>query len=108
MTPASTTPATAVPRLRLAPLAEVRDLPAWREGLQHLAKDHRYHEIVSETLGFDCRAIVAEDETGVALAVQPCFFVEQDLVIAAPHAVRAFAGAVRRVYSHFLRPKVLM
>lgn len=100
--------ATATPRLRLAPLAEVRDLPAWREGLQRLAKDHRYYEIVAETLGFDCRAIIAEDETGVALAVQPCFFVKQDLVIAAPEPVRAFARAVRRILPSFLSPKVLM
>ena len=105
---ATSTMETATPRLRLASLAEVRELPAWREGLQRLAKDHRYYEIVADTLGFDCRAIVAEDEMGVALAVQPCFFVQQDLVVAASHAVRALASAVRRVFPRFLSPKVLM
>ena len=95
-------------RLRHVSLEAVRDLPAWREGLQHLVKDHRYYEIVADTLGFHCRAVVIEDGAGEVLAVQPCFFVEQDLVIAAPRLVRAVAGAIRRVVPRFLRPKVLM
>ena len=95
-------------RLRLAPVAEVRDLPAWRESMQHLAKDHRYYEIVADTLGFDCRAIVFEDATGNAVAVQPCFFVDQDVVIAAPRPVRAAVASIRRFLPRFLQIRILM
>jgi hypothetical protein len=93
---------------RLAPLAEVRELEVWRSGFQHLAKDHRYYEIVADTLGFDCRALVLEDESGRVLAIQPCFFVEQDLVVASPRAIRSIVGAVRRLFPRFLRLRLLM
>jgi hypothetical protein len=95
-------------RPRLASLAEVRDLPAWRDSMQHLVKDHRYHEIVADTLGFQCGALVLEDGTGAVLAVQPCFVAEQDLLMAAPAGLRALAGAIRRVLPRFLRVKMLM
>jgi len=101
-------PAATTLRLRLASAAEVRELPAWREGLQHLAKDHRYHEIVADTLGFDCRALVFEDTAGAVLAIQPCFLVEQDLVIASPRPIRTIAASIRRLFPSFLRPKILM
>ncbi len=93
---------------RLASLAEVRGLPAWREGLHHLAKDHRYYEIVADTLGFDCRALVLENGAGETLAVQPCFFVEQDLVVAGPTPIRALTARVRRIFPRFLRPRIFM
>jgi hypothetical protein len=86
----------------------VRNLPAWRESLQHLVKDHRYYEIVADTLGFECGALVLEDGTGAVLAVQPCFLVEQDLVITAPAPIRALAGMIRRIAPGFLRLKLLM
>jgi hypothetical protein len=94
--------------VRLASLAEARDLPVWCDGLRHLAKDHRYYEIVADTLGFDCRALLLEDHAGRVLAAQPCFFVEQDIVVAAPAVVRAVVGAVRRIFPRFLRLRILM
>ncbi len=89
-------------------MADVRDLEPWADGLRHLAKDHRYYEIVADTLNFDCRALVLADESGRVLAVQPCFFVEQDLVVAAPHVVRTLVRIVRRIFPRFLRLKLLM
>lgn len=100
--------ANATTRPRLASLAEVRELPAWRESLQHLVKDHRYHEIVADTLDFESGALVLEDEAGVTLAVQSCFLVEQDLLVTAPNPVRIVAGWIRRLAPRFLRVKMLM
>jgi predicted N-acyltransferase len=90
------------------PLAEVRDLPAWREGLRPLPKDHRYYEIVADTLRFDCRALILENDEGDVLAVQPCFFVEQDLLAAALEPLRKIAATVRRIFPGFLRLRMLM
>lgn len=96
--------------MRLAPLDEVRDWPEWRAALAGAAKDHRYYEIVADTLGaaFDCRALVIENEADVVCAVQPCFFVEQDLVAAAPALLRAFAAGIRQAFPKFLRMRMLM
>lgn len=95
-------------RVRLASLAEARTLPTWPDGLRHLAKDHRYHEIAAETLGFDSRVLLVEDAAGRPLAAQPCFFVEQDIVIAAPKIARSLVRAVRRIFPRFLRLRILM
>ncbi len=102
------TSASSAVRVRLAPLAEVRAWPAWRDGLRQLAKDHRYYEIVADTLGFDCRALILENAAGDALAVQPCFFVEQDLLTAAPAPLPACAAQIRRLFPRFLRPRIFM
>ena len=65
--------------VRLLTLGEVRALPRWRETLRGAAKDHRYYELIAETLGadFDCRALVVEDADGAVVAIQPCFFVSR-------------------------------
>ncbi|WP_157447666.1 GNAT family N-acetyltransferase [Chthoniobacter flavus] len=99
---------TANGRVRVAPLAEVREMDAWQQGLRNHTKDHRYYEIVADTLGFDCRAFVLEDSSGRVLATQPFFFVEQDLVVTAPAWIQAPVGFVRRAFPSFLRLKMLM
>lgn len=99
---------TAAGRIRVVPLTEVRETDAWQLGLRDQTKDHRYYEIVADTLGFDCRAFVLEDQAGQVLAVQPFFFVEQDLVVTAPAWIQGPVGFVRRAFPSFLRLKMLM
>ncbi len=95
-------------RVRLLPQCEVREWPLWRGAFSGLVKDHRYHELVADTLGFDCRVLVVEDTTGTALALQPCFFVEQDLVATAPSIIRRVVQALRRAWPRLLRLRMLM
>jgi hypothetical protein len=95
-------------RVRLASLAEATGLSIWRDGLGHLAKDHRYYEIVAETLGFDCRVLLLGDADAHPWAAVPCFFVEQDIAITAPKVVRTFVSFVRRFFPRFLRLQILM
>ena len=96
--------------VRLWRQAECRALPLWRAAFHGLAKDHRYHEIVDDTLGgdFDCRALVVHDHTGVPVAIQPCFFVEQDLLATAHPAVRSVLARLRRRWPRLLRLRMLM
>ena len=100
--------ATAHGRVRLMSMAELREWDGWQKAMRACVKDHRYYEVVAETLDFDCRAAVLEDHAGVARAVQPFFFAEQDLVVTAPRAVRLPVGWIRKLFPRFLRPKMLM
>ena len=95
-------------RLRFVPLAAAREWPAWRKEFAGRLRDHRFHELVADTLGFDCRALVLVNGEGEAGAVLPCFFVEQDLLAAAPTIFRQLAAAVRRAFPRFLRLRMLM
>jgi hypothetical protein len=95
-------------RVRIVHLAELRKWDGWQKAMRAFLKDHRYYEVVADTLGFDCRAAVLEDSAGEALAVQPFFFAEQDLVVTAPRAVRAPVAWVRKIFPRFLQLKMLM
>jgi Acetyltransferase (GNAT) domain len=99
---------TAHGRARIVHLAELRKWDHWQKALRASVKDHRYYEVVAETLGFDCRAAVLEDHAGAVRAVQPFFFAEQDLVVTAPRAVRLPVAWIRKFFPRFLRLKMLM
>ena len=88
------------------------DLPhhdAWQHAFTGKAKDHRFYEMVADTLGdqFEHRYLLLEDDAGTARAVQPIFFVQQNLVEGIP-ALRAPVAAVRHVFPRFLTMRVLM
>jgi hypothetical protein len=92
------------------PLEEVRGEPAWAAGLAGFAKDHRWYEIVADTLAadFDCRALVLEDERGVAHVIQPLFLVDQDVLATAPRWVQQIASALRKLAPRLLKLRILM
>jgi len=68
MMPPTLVPAASALRTRLVTVREARETDAWRASLRHLAKDHRYHEIVAETLAadFDGRCLLVENAEGEA------------------------------------------
>jgi hypothetical protein len=99
---------TAHGRARIVHLAELRKWDGWQKAMRAFVKDHRYYEVVAETLGFDCRAALLEDRAGKVRAVQPFFFAEQDLVVTAPSAVRLPVAWIRKIFPRFLRLKMLM
>jgi predicted N-acyltransferase len=84
--------------------------PAWRAAFADHRQDHRYYQIVEDTIrqGFEYRYLVIEDAGGAVLAVQPFFVHNQDLLGGAARCVRALAGAVRRVFPGFLVLRTLM
>jgi hypothetical protein len=94
----------------LVSVDEARETQVWRTSLRHLAKDHRYHEIVAATLDrdFDCRCLLVENEHGESVAAQPCFLVEQDLALTAPAPVRTLLRVVRTAVPRVLRLRMLM
>src|SRR5205809_3472034 len=62
---------------KVVALAELQDCEAWKRAFQNQCKDHRYYEIVEETLhcGFEHYYLLLEDNSGNVRAIQPMFFV---------------------------------
>lgn len=82
---------------------------AWPSAFIGKAKDHRFYEIVADTLGsnFEHHYLLLEDGDGTVRGVQPLFFVQQNLVEGIP-AFRAAVEKVRRRFPRFLTMRLLM
>src|SRR5437899_8742360 len=91
-------------------LAELQDCGAWRRALQNKCKDNRYYEIVEETLqcGFEHHYLRLEDNSGNVRAIQPVFFVRQNLVEGVPGKIRSIVDFIRKIFPRFLTMRVLM
>src|SRR5262245_15813463 len=85
-------------------LAEVQDCGAWEQALQNKCKDHRYYEIVEQTLecGFEHYCLVLEDVSGNVRAIQAVFFVQQNLVEGVPGKIRFIVDRIRKIFPRFL------
>jgi Acetyltransferase (GNAT) domain len=76
---------------------------------QH-SKDLRYYELLESTLKdqFDQRYFVLENELTGEVALQPFFFVDQDLVTGLPGTIRSWVAELRRIWPRFLQMRILM
>ncbi len=95
---------------RILTLSGVRDLEAWKRAFQDKCKDHRYYELIDETLAneFEYHYALLEDDSGNVRAIQPVFFVRQNLVEGMRGAFRRIVDLVRRKFPRFLTMRVLM
>src|SRR5215813_8364111 len=91
-------------------LRELKNSEAWKRALRNKCKDHRYYEIVEETLecGFEHHYLLLEDAAGDVRAIQPVFFVRQNLVEGVPGKIRSIVDGIRKVFPRFLTMRVLM
>ena len=91
-------------------LPELQNCDAWKRALQSKCKDYRYYEIVEQTLecGFEHHYLVFETRSGEVLAIQPVFFVWQNLIEGVPGKIRSIVDAVRKAFPRFLTMRVLM
>ncbi|HEY4258244.1 MAG TPA: GNAT family N-acetyltransferase [Candidatus Udaeobacter sp.] len=91
-------------------LAELKNCDAWQQAFQNKCQDHRYYEIVEKTLqcGFEHHYLLLEDNSGNVRAIQPVFFVRQNLVEGVPGKVRSVVDGIRKIFSRFLTMRVLM
>ena len=94
---------------RVLSRAELGTHDAWQRAFEGKTKDHRFYEIVADTLGnnFDHHYLALEDRTGNVRAVQPIFFVQQNLVEGIP-ALRKAVEKVRQRFPRFLTMRLLM
>jgi predicted N-acyltransferase len=88
---------------------ELDNSAAWRQIFRGRCKDHRYYEIVEDTIsGFDHRYLLLEDHSGIVRGIQPFFFVQQNLVEGMPGALRSIVDLVRKIFPRFLTMRTLM
>ena len=95
---------------KIVALAQLQNRDAWERAFRNKCKDHRYYETVDETLegDFEHHYFVLEDESGNVRAVQPVFFVRQNLVEGMPGKIRSVVDVVRKKFPRFLTMRVLM
>src|SRR4051812_5280375 len=95
---------------RLVSKDDLRESAPWRGAFAAQCKDYRYYEILEGTLedGFEHHYLVLEDNAGNVRAVQPLFFVQQNLTEGVTGKVRAAVDFVRRRFPRFLTMRVMM
>jgi hypothetical protein len=98
-----------VASVRFALRAEVTRLPRWSCAFADERKDHRFYELLEDTLtdGFSYGYLVVESG-GDVRAIQPCFIVDQDLLGGISGFAKRCCDAVRRVWPRFMRARTLM
>jgi predicted N-acyltransferase len=94
---------------RVLTRAELRGIDAWQHAFPGTTKDHRFYEIVADTLDskFEHHYLLLEDSAGKVRGIQPVFFVQQNLVEGIP-ALRAMVEKVRQRFPRFLTMRLLM
>lgn len=104
-------PVTPVERsIEVATRAELARYPHWTQAFSGERKDHRYYEIVEDTIhqGFDYRYFVIKDETGEVRTIQPFFILDQDMLAGISGPVATAAEFIRRWWPGFMQMRTLM
>jgi len=96
--------------MRVVTRTELENCEAWKRVFQNRCKDHRYYEIVDETLqnDFEHHYLWLEDPSGKVRAIQPVFLVRQNLVEGVPGKIRSVIDVIRKILPRFLTMRVLM
>jgi hypothetical protein len=86
------------------------DYDAWVGCFEGKALDHRYYEIVHESLRnqFGHHYLLLKDGEGRTRAIQPFLIVNQDLMTGTPAVVRKLVNRVRKYIPGFLNLRMLM
>ena len=89
---------------------QLQDCDAWKRAFRGKCKDHRYYELIEQTLAndFEYRYAVLEDASGNVRGIQPVLFVRQNLIEGMRGAFRSIVDLVRRKFPRFLTMRVLM
>src|SRR5438876_2928233 len=95
---------------KVVTLAQLKNSDEWKRAFRDKCKDQRYYEIVEETLegGFEYHYLLLEDDSRNVRAIQPVFFVRQNLVEGVPGKIRSVVDLIRKIFPRFLSMRVLM
>lgn len=90
--------------------AELSGCAPWASTFADQRKDHRYYEILDDTLrgDFDYRYFAIVDNNGRVRAIQPFFLVDQDILEGLGVARIRWISSIRRFYPRFLKLRTLM
>jgi Acetyltransferase (GNAT) domain len=97
-------------RVEVVSRREVMQSGHWVSAFGLEAKDHRYYELIEDTIHdeFDYRYFVVRDAAGEIRAVQPCFVLDQDLLVGTKPGIGRLTDLIRRVWPRFMRARMLM
>lgn len=95
--------------IRFVSRNEIAGAPRWQQAFARAHKDHRFYELVEDTItdGFDYGYLTVT-QGGSLFAVQPCFLLDQDLLAGMGGAVRKLATNIRQFWPGFMRARALM
>ena len=95
--------------VRIAARNEIASLEHWQTAFADERKDHRFYELVEDTLkeGFDYGYLVIDDGKDVC-AIQPYFIVDQDLVAGTSDHTKNLIAGIRQLWPRFMRARTLM
>lgn len=90
--------------------AELARLPHWRRAFTAQRKDHRYYELIEDTIHpeFAHRYCVVRDAQEQAIAVQPFFLLDQDLLAGMGERIAGLVARVRKFWPRFLTMRTVM
>jgi Acetyltransferase (GNAT) domain len=96
--------------LEVAERDDLAKMPRWREAFAGERKDHRYYELVEDTLHpeFDYRYLILRDPNGDVRAIEPFFVLDQDLLVGVSARFGSLIEVIRRVWPRFMRLRTLM
>src|SRR5262245_28983767 len=79
-------------------------LSRWQTAFANERKDHRYYELVEDTLHpeFDYRYFVIRGTRGEVRSVQPFFLLDQDLLVGMTPRFGALIGGIRHIWPRFM------
>ncbi len=77
---------------------ELKRCPHWTHAFATERKDHRYYELVEDTIhrDFDYRYFAIKDILGMVRAVQPFFILDLDLLVGVSPKIGTLINSVRR------------
>src|SRR6516162_775938 len=89
---------------------EVMGCGRWASAFAGKHKDHRYYELVEDTIqpDFVFRYFAIKDKDGSVRAVQPFFIIDQDLLLGTNTRLGVVIGFVRRLWPRFMKMRTLM
>jgi len=89
---------------------EIAGCPAWAATFADRRKDHRYHEILEDTLRdyVEYRYFAIIDQAACIQAVQPFFLLDQDILEGLGAEWQTWLARIRRFVPRFLKTRTLM
>jgi predicted N-acyltransferase len=95
---------------RILSRSELEHCAQWKNTFHNQCKDHRFYEIIAQTLNsdFEHHYLLLEDSRETIRAIQPLFFVRQNVFEGVSGSVRRIVDSVQRRFPRFLTMRVLM
>jgi hypothetical protein len=97
-------------RLQVVGRDGLAQFPCWQIAFASERKDHRYYELVEDTLHpeFEYHYFLIRDADGQVCAVQPFFLLDQDLLVGMSQRFGPLIEDIRRIWPRFMRARMVM